>query len=762
MEEFDQAEETTARTKEAREKREKIWKVRYPQKEGAGSDFADAEACVRELSSALGVSEITARLLYIRGYQTKESAEAFIRNDDALLHDPFLMKDIGSAVARIRKAIEEKERIAIYGDYDVDGVTSVSMLYLFLAGKGADVGYYIPSRSGEGYGVSCGAIDRLEQKGVSLIITVDTGITANEEVEYAREKGIDIVVTDHHECKSELPRACAVVNPHRPDCPYPFKELAGVGVVFKLLCAYEMTLCHESGRPMIDGVRAVYGEYADLAAIGTIADVMPVKDENRLIVTLGLRMIAATNRKGLAALIDAASVTNTPGTKPAASIAPRTPVPKKRKITSGFIGFGLAPRLNAAGRISSATKAVELLLADSDERARVLAEELCEINRTRQIEENRIAEEAYRKIEEEKYLETDRFLVLADDNWQQGIIGIVASRLTERYGIPSILISFDGTTDGCPCGTDIGKGSGRSVKGINLVEAMGYCEDLLCKFGGHELAAGMTVQRCNVDAFRERINEYVRARVPEEAACASVEADCEVRIEDLTMQLAVELYRLEPYGVSNPTPTFLLRDVTICKIIPISGGKHLKLVIERDGINFYAMYFNMTAYQLGLFEGDRVDLIFTLDINEYRNLRTLQLMVQEIRVSETYQNAIRLERERLEEIRGGAIFSPEENFLPCRDDVAVVYSYLRTQCRLGHDLLSERVILSAMNMAENVRIGYGKFFCAVDILSDLRLCSVKEQENGYYKVEVYRHTGKTPLENSSVLRMLRKQCEPIK
>ena len=739
--------------------REKIWSVRYALGENIENDPAmqEREECVREIAEALGVSPITARLLYIRGYKTKEEAEAFVRNDDAMLHDPFLMKDMDAAVRRIRRAVEEKERIVIYGDYDVDGVTSVSLFYLFLTEKGADVSYYIPSRSGEGYGVSCAAIDRLKSLGVSLMITVDTGITANEEVEYARDKGIDVVVTDHHECKSELPRACAVVNPHRPDCPYPFKELAGVGVVFKLLCAYEIALSLERGEPAIEGVRRVYNEYADLTAIGTIADVMPVRDENRLIVTLGLRMIAATSRKGLAALIEAATASSNNG-KNASTLPPRI-APKKRKITSGFIGFGLAPRLNAAGRISSATKAVELLLADSDERARALAEELCEINRTRQVEENRIAEMAYRKIEEGNYLETDRFLVLADDDWQQGIIGIVASRLTERYGMPSILISFEGSKGNEPSDDDVGKGSGRSVKGINLVEAMGCCEDLLCKFGGHELAAGMTITRGNVDAFRERVNEYVRSRIPEEAFCASVEADCEVSIRELTMQLAVELYRLEPYGVANPTPTFLLRDVTVRKIIPISGGKHLKLVVEREGITFYAMYFSMTPYQFPFTEGERIDLIFTLDINEYRNLRTLQLMVQETRLSETSTVLLENEKKRLREIRAGAPFSPEENFLPCRDDVAVVYSYLKSQCRLGHAVLSDRMILAAMNLCSEGQVGYGKFFCALDVLVDLRLCSCEPMEDGGYRIEVFRNASKTPLETSQLLRTLRKQCD---
>lgn len=734
---------------------EKVWHLRYPEG-GEG----DSEEEIKALSAALGLSYITAKILYIRGYKTPEAAERFLKNDDAMLHDPFKMKDMELAVARIRAALDNHERMVIYGDYDVDGVTSVSMLYLFLRSKGADIGYYIPSRNGEGYGMSRGAIDRLSAKGVKLIITVDTGITANDEIDYARELGIDVVVTDHHECKSELPVACAVVNPHRPDCTYPFQELAGVGVVFKLLCAFEMTLSMECGEPVIDGVRRVYQEYADLAAIGTIADVMPIVDENRLIVTLGLRMIASTNRPGLAALIEAASTVSSPNVKSASSLSQK-PQTKKRKITSGFIGFGLAPRLNAAGRISSATKAVELLLADSESRARVLADELCEINRTRQIEENRIAEEAYRQIEEKKYLENDRFLVLSSDEWQQGIIGIVSSRLTERYGLPSILISFDGITDNCPCGTDIGKGSGRSVKGINLVEAMNYCEDLLCKFGGHELAAGLTITRGQVDAFRERINEYVRTHTDEETTRVLVEADCEIDVKDLTLQLALELLRLEPYGTSNPTPNFLLQDVLVRKIISISGGKHSKLVIEKDGVTFYVMYFNMTPYQLGFHDGEYIDLIFTLDINEYRNLRTLQLFAQETRPSRRQLQRFQKEKTRLAEIRSGAPFSPEENFLPSRDDVVVVYTYLRNEYRLGHAVLSERLILSSLSATAPGQIGLGKFSCIVDILNDLGLCTITRDNEEYYKIEVNRNTGKTPLETSDVLRRLRRQCEPM-
>ena len=353
-------------------KRNKVWQAKYC------PGNSETDGVIKDISKETGLSELCSRLIFNRGFKTAEGAKKFLNNEEAILHDPFLLKDIVPAIERIKKAIEDRETIAIYGDYDVDGVTSVSMLYLYLSSLGGgEIGYYIPSRDGEGYGLSCSAIDKLAARGVSLIITVDTGITAYEEADYARSLGIEMVITDHHECRPELPECCAVINPHRNDCSYPFAELAGVGVVFKLICAYEMMRCRESGEPEINGVRRICNEYADLAAIGTIADVMPIIDENRLIVTIGLKMIESTKRLGLAALIEAANT-------PAASSGQ---APKKRKITSSFIGYGIAPRINAAGRISTATKAVELLLADTVESAREYAKELCDINRQRQIED---------------------------------------------------------------------------------------------------------------------------------------------------------------------------------------------------------------------------------------------------------------------------------------------------------------------------------------------------------------------------------------
>ena len=398
------------------------------------------------LADALGIGTLTAGLLSNRGYTTEEAASRFLRMEEEMLHSPMLLRDMDKAVARIADALQKQEKIVIYGDYDVDGVTSVSILYLYLQALGANVGYYIPNRMGEGYGMSEGSVDHLIDMGANLIVTVDTGITANKEVAHALSRGTDVVVTDHHECHGDLPNAAAVVNPRRPDCDYPFKELAGVGVVFKLLCAFEAK--HHALSEQ-EAVRRICDNYADLVAIGTIADVMPIQDENRLIVAYGLHKIERAERMGLVALCEAVS------RKPDGTRSARAP-----KITSGFVGYTLAPRINAAGRISTASLAVELFLTDSREKADELAARLCDINRERQTEENRIAQEAYAYIEATHDFARDPVIVLEADSWHHGVIGIVASRITEKYGLPSILISFDGAqSDG---DMEIGKGSGRS------------------------------------------------------------------------------------------------------------------------------------------------------------------------------------------------------------------------------------------------------------------------------------------------------------
>ena len=392
--------------KKINEKKEKNWLIK-------SIDSPEYDAAISEIALALGINPIVAKLLYNRGYTTVETAKAFMYMESEMLVDPFLMKDIVNAIDGIWAAIEKGHKITVYGDYDVDGVTSVCTLYLYLKALGADVDYYIPNRAGEGYGVSPAAIDAIKENGTKLIITVDTGTTAVEEVEYAKSLGIDFIITDHHECRSDLPDALAVINPHRPDCEYPFKELAGVGVVFKLICAYEERIL---GRKRKDAAIAIFSRFADLVAIGTIADVMPIKEENRIIVKYGLSMIEKTDRIGLSALIEAASARND---------AQRSVQRKKRtKITSGYIGYTLAPRINAAGRIKTASLAVELFLSNDRARAMEIAEELCRTNKERQAEENKIMQEAYEKIE--KYdIEKNPVIVLDADNWHHGVIGLI-------------------------------------------------------------------------------------------------------------------------------------------------------------------------------------------------------------------------------------------------------------------------------------------------------------------------------------------------
>ena len=721
-------------------RKQKKWSVRYP------ANDTCAETCVRELARTLGVSATMAKLLYTRGYTTAEAVRSFMQCEEAQLHDPFLLCDVEPAIERIRLALERGEKIAIYGDYDVDGVTSVSLLYLYLSNLGADIGYYIPCRSREGYGLSKGAIDTLKEKGVSLMITVDTGITAIDEIAYATSIGIDTVVTDHHECRPELPEACAVVNPHRADDPYPFKELAGVGVIFKVICAFEIARCRREGIAEIDGIRRVCNEYCDLVAIGTIADVMPVIDENRLIVALGLKLLENTKRPGLRALIEAASGNRTDGKLP----------PKKRKIKSSFIGFVIAPRMNAAGRVSSATIAVELLLATERENAMELAERLCELNVTRQVEENRIAEQAYKKIEQTLAPE-DRVIVIDDDTWQQGIIGIVSSRITERYGLPSILISFDGATRGFPSDDDLGKGSGRSIKGLNLVEALADSEDLLARFGGHELAAGLTVSRANIDAFRRKINLYAKEYLSDDMLCGSVEADCEVRMEELNLRLAQEIDTMEPFGTANPVPTLMLSGATVARVIPMGNGKHTKLILENDGTSMAAVWFGMNSAQLPFELEDRVDVLFQLNVNEFQNVTSLQMIVQDMRLSPKFEKSFTDLRLRYEEIRQGADFSAEEDVIPTRDDMAAVYTMLRREYGLKHTYFPIRRLLALLNCYSNVNIGYNKLKTIIRIMQELHLCDVSEPVEDCFVFDFYFNPTKTGIDKSSILKKLKTQ-----
>ena len=629
-------------------------------------DSECSESVINAVINKYGLSRAAARLIGSRTAGSDEGVSRFINKDTCEPHDPYLLKDMDKAVARILRAIEDpNEVIAIYGDYDVDGVTSVSMMYLYLTSLGLRAGYYIPSRSDEGYGVNRSAIKKLHSRGVSLIITVDTGITALEEVEYAKSLGIDMIITDHHECRPELPDAVAVIDPHRPDDLYPFKELAGVGVAFKLVCAVEIARCKQSALSEFEAQRNALLTYGDLVALGTVADVMPIIDENRTIVSMGLKIIDLRPRPGIAALIEA-SAGKTSGNS------------QKREITATYIGFTIAPRINAAGRMSNAAIAVELLLAEKAENAKIIAEELCETNRLRQAEENKIVDSALEQIEEDwsTHIKDGGVIVLADNEWQQGVIGIVASRITEKYGMPSILITFDGSIptlcDESP--VDLGKGSGRSVEGFNLVTALSECEELLEKYGGHELAAGLSVRRGNLEAFRNMLNEYARPILKDLERIQVLEADMELSASDLTISFAEEINSIiEPCGPQNPTPAFILNGVTVTSARGIGAGKHLKFTFEKDGHKFTGLLFGVPESQNSFTVGSKVDILFTLGINHYNGRTELQLILSDIRYAEDVYEKRVGERERLKSVLSGAPIGVNEGIVPERQDFVVLY-----------------------------------------------------------------------------------------
>lgn len=733
-------------------KRKTVWLSKYTETE-------ESKRIVSDIAEKNNISEICASLLYNRGHKNAEDASKFINFNDIVMHSALLLKDVEKAVERLQIAIENHERIVIYGDYDVDGVTSVTMLYLYLKSLGAEVSYYIPNRIGEGYGLSNDAIRLLYTYGVTLIITVDTGITAVDEVEFASSLGIDVIVTDHHECQEELPDAVAVINPHRDDCDYPFKSLAGVGVIFKVICAFE-TLNFYDKEHEAEAVRSIYYRYADLAAIGTIADVMPIVDENRIIVKFGLAMLEKTERIGLRALMEAASLGSNPNVRPVVSSAKNKPA-KPRKINSTYIGFTIAPRINAAGRISSATKAVELLLADDPRTASELAHELCEINYTRQLEENKIAEEAYRKIENELDLNNQKVIVIGDDSWLQGVVGIVSSKVTEKYGLPSILVSFDGAYVGGSEGLDIGKGSGRSIKGFNLVEALSNTKDYLIKFGGHELAAGLTIRRKDMDLFRDKINEYANKILTEEDLYYKIEADRELELTDVSLDLAKEISLLEPFGNMNTPPNFIIRNLKVQRAFLIGAGNHSKFIFEDSGKTINAVMFYKSYLNLNINENDVVDVLFTLDVNNYNNVESVQMIIQDIKHSQDYLDYFTMENNLYISVRQGASYSEDDDLLPNRDDFVTVYSLLRKEFRLGNDLMTEQELFHKLTSNNKCNIRLAKMKIILEVLNELKICTVEEISPGIYQFDVYFNSEKTSIEKSSILKKLKNQCIKI-
>ena len=601
---------------------------------------AQADCAAVERLMDAGYPYLVSGVLASRGVSCPEQATEYLTQETTLAHSPFLMKDMDKAAARIDRALSDGERIAIFGDYDVDGITATCIMVDYLKSRGADVVHYIPRRIEDGYGLSCEAIEGLRKGGATLLVTVDCGITGVEEVAYARSIGMDVVVTDHHECKETLPVAAAVVDPRRTDCEYPFKHLAGCGVALKLVLAL--------GGP--DREEALFSRYCTLAAIGTVADVMQMTGENRTIVSRGLASLDRSDFIGLHALLKEAGLSG-------------------REISSVQIGFVLAPRINAAGRMGAADMAADLLLCQDPAKAEELAKALCALNRERQSVEQTIYSQAEAMIEA---LPEDqrRALVLASETWHQGVVGIVASRLSEKYSRPSFMIHLNG---------GVGKGSCRSWGGFNLFAALESCSDLLLGFGGHELAAGFTIDEANIPAFRARMNQYAAEYWVGKAPESALEVDVELRQPGrVTLQEVEALAALEPYGSGNARPLFCLMGATLLRTQNVGQNRHLKLRLGKGNAQFDGIFFSTTAAACGCAEGDRVDAAFYLQVNEFRGSRTMQLQMVDIRPS---LSASSREQECLtlvEQCAAGAAVSARNahRMLPSREQYAAVWRSL--------------------------------------------------------------------------------------
>lgn len=605
------------------------WEVRPLDKERAAA-----------FAQTYGVPFFLAMLMNIRGLDDAAHLREFLGEGEPL-SDPFLLKDMDKAAARITRAVDNMEKIAVYGDYDADGVTSTAMLYSYLETRGADVIFYIPQREGEGYGMNIGAVEYLKEQGVSLIVTVDNGISSVQEVARANELGIDVVVTDHHRPQEILPDAVAVVDAYRPDDTSPYKHFSGVGIAFKLLMALE------------DGagdVEDLLEAYSDLAAIGTIGDIVPLTGENRTLIRAGLERLSQSDRPGVQALLENAGIAG-------------------KALTSTNVAFTLVPRINATGRMGAPERAVRLLISGYEEEAEVLSEEICADNEERRRVEAEIAEAAFADIEAKGYMK-DRVVVVDGENWHHGVIGIVASRVTERCGKPCMIISR-GETEA--------KGSGRSIEGFSLFEAICACGDLLIKFGGHPMAAGITLKPENIEAFRKRINQYAAEHFPQ-MPTQTVTLDCKLNPAALSVSMAQSLTQLEPFGNGNPQPVFGLFNMELSNVTPVGGGGHLRLTLEKNGAVITAMRFNTKPEELPYHVGDKIDLAVQLEAREFRGQPSLTVIVRDMKFAafNTEKNIASLAS--FEKWQRGEVLSAEDKnrLYPDRACLAAIYRALRT------------------------------------------------------------------------------------
>ena len=654
-----------------------------------------------------GYPPLVAMILASRGIKDVRQAHAYL-DCSSQLYDPFLMKDMDRAAGRLGLAMAKGEKIAVFGDYDVDGITATCLLTDMLRRHGADCVSYIPGRLEEGYGLNPLALHALARQGVKLIVTVDCGITAVEEAQLCKQLGVDLVITDHHECKDVLPEAIAVVDPHRPDCRYPHKTLSGVGVAFKLAAA----LCGSQ--------EEVLEEYADMVCLGTVADVMLLQGENRVFVSRGLDSLRHTRRPGIAALMKECGCF-------------------QEQVNASTIGFMLAPRINAAGRMGQIDLAVELFLTDDPRRASFLAKSLCDLNRQRQAVESEIYRQAVSMLPQGRPPEA---IVLADETWHQGVVGIVASRIAEEYCCPTFLICLDG---------DHGKASSRSYGGFNLFSSLTALAPLLESYGGHELAAGFTITRQNIDEFRRQICQRAGTYYTGDSPRTVLDVDCAVPAEMLTLRGIDSLSILEPCGNGCPKPTLILENVTIDRITTVGGGKHTRLRLRQGRHLLNAIYFSATPESASIQPGDVVDVAFNPQINTFRGEDTVQLNILDIRPS--CAAACSAELGGYAALRSGSLTpAAAAALLPDRATLALVWRYL---AGCGDQTVKESPMCLCRKIVRwsGSPLSLGQLLTCLDIFSDVGLLQAQRLHK-YISIQLTPRKDKADLGASATMQIL--------
>lgn len=678
----------------------KVWSVAKVNKERAIA-----------MANRLEIPPLLAMMLDIRGITKEEDVINFLQENKDF-SDPFLMKDMDKAVERITTAVENGEKICVYGDYDADGVTSTSLLYSYLRDSlGADVMFYIPTRTGEGYGMNKGAVDKIHSLGVTLIITVDNGISAREEIDYANSLGIDTVITDHHMPSGAIPKVVAVVNAHQQDDKSPFKDFSGVGVAFKLVMAIEGEYAD---------VDSLLENFSDIATLGTIGDIVPLVGENRTLVKNGLRHIQNSDRIGINAM------------KQESGIA-------EKEINSSNVAFTLVPRINAGGRLGSSEKSVNLLLTEDEDEAVTIADKLGMDNRERQSIEKEILASIDEEVRRTPNIVNDKILVFAGKGWHQGVVGIVASRIKDIYDKPTIIIGID--DDG------VARGSGRSVEGFSLCDAVFACSEHLTHYGGHPMAVGISLEKEKINDFRKAINAYCKdIKMPYNI----LHIDCKLNPNQLDLSILDSLSYIEPCGASNPSPIFGLYNMTVIATKEMGNGKHMRITLSRGQgqVPVYAVYFNHNFQSCSYRNGDIVDVAVSLDRNIYNGQENLSVIIKDIKYSQSNNEEL-IDSERIfDKFAKRYKLTKNEvmSILPTRNDFAYVYRFLKQNKGF---IYGEYALVNALNY----KISMGKLIVILYSMKELGL--INWLQGLYQSIIEMKESGKVNLEDSVFIKKLK-------